>query len=1025
MLPTRFHFLGPVRLQRQDTPVNLTIAKAQALLACLALSGTPLSREQLIALLWPESHPEAARKNLRNTLWQIRRAFDDESLISGDETLTLSPAVGIDVIDFEAALTDALDRKDTSDAQLKNALSLRRGPLLQDLSLLGAPDFELRLESERRRLDRLYLLGLSRLMACQEEAADWAQLAETAQRVLAEDPTAEAACIALMKADMQLGRRSDALQEYDRLQRTLSEELGAAPSPEATALYRQILQADGTAEHTPVPQRPPIAADTPSTSAAPFIGRGAERLALDAARHAAEDGRLQIALISGELGMGKSYLWRRWSEGLPAGSVVLETRCLDSTRLLPFVPLTALFSARNCAQRIIGPESPISPVWLTELARLLPQIREHHPQLPESLPLPPEEEHRRIFEAFVQALLSLDAGPLILFIDDLHWADQTTLEWLVYLAERMRDEPLLLVGAYRADEASPLLRTICAEWDRGGRLARLPLEPLTTEESVELIAALHGDPASVDRLYARSRGNPYFLAELSRARPDGLPDALADLIRSRLHHLPEQARRLLQVAAILEPSISFRTLQAVSRQPEDVTLDALDTLLDRSILVEHDDALEFTHPLLADLVRRELSLARRRSLHLRVAEYLRESYGGGRQTIAGLLARHYAEADQPTEAARYAESAAQQAFQVGAVVEAANFYRQANELEPTPFRLLELGHVLMHLPGEAEAARAAMLAALAAYEETADQQGILQAGLRVAFSYLALGKGDQVLFWAERIQATLTEESTAEMKATLQYLMGAGKSYTPHALAEADIHFSVATRLAAEQGIVSDIAVQSWFGWGNLSLHQGDYGRALHQFSETRALARKSRNIYFEALSYNNFAHAAHLAGDLDDAHAAIREGLDFIERNQLMRPRQYLYSTQGELALALGDPDLAEWWLRAALDEAQIYNNLTQAANIRANLGRVALTRGDDQTAERELLAALASVVEISAPHLQTQIELWLADLYANRADPAESRRFLQSARTRLGQGERGALHTQAESIAGRLGALSESKPT
>lgn len=1023
MSTARFCFLGPIRLQVGSQSVELTIAKAQALLAYLALTGIAHSRERIMALLWAESHPEAARKNLRNTLWQIRRHLGTDLLVANGEMLMLTAAVDTDVAEFEQAVTAALESAAPSAAQLNAVLALRDGPLLADLALTDAPDFELWLDGERRRLDALYVRTLSQLVACHRRTAQWAGVLEAGRRILACDAADEAAHAALMEAHARLGQRSAALQQFDLLQTTLARELGTTPLPATLALYRRILAGDldaGTGITSGMPVRP----GAPSAGRGalqqpepvkPFIGRRAEQDLLTAALQKAAAGHLQIVFITGELGMGKSYLWRRWSSGLPAGTVVLEARCLDTTRTLPFAPLAGLFGMPQALNRVAGADSPVPPIWLSELARLLPQIRVLRPDLPDALPLPPEEEHRRIFEAFVQTLRLLHAAPLVLFIDDLHWADQATLDWLVYLVDRMRDAPLLVVGAYRPDEAPAALTASSADWSRSGLMARLSLAPLTVAESTELIAALKGDTGTVDRLYARSRGNPYFLTELSRAHPDGLPDALADLIRARLHRLPESAQRLLQLAAILEPNISFDTLQSILQQPEEATLDALDLLLARSILVEHGEIYEFAHPLLVDLVRHELSGPRRRRLHLQVAEHLRALVAKETDAPVGRLSRHYAEAGQADQAAHFADIAAAQAVQVGAMAEAVNFYREACRLEPTPTRRLELGHALMHVPGKSSEAQQAMQEALAEFEAAGDQQGIVQAGLRLAFSYLAVEKGEEVLFWAERIREAAQGESSVDLEATVQYLMAAGKSYMPHTLDEADRHFHAATELAARHELVSDIALQSWFGWGNVCSQRGDFEDAHAKFVESMALAEASNNIYFVALCYNNQAYALLLAGRSDDAYRVIETGLGFIEQHELMRPRQYLYSTRGEVGLALEDPEGAASWFRAALEEARIYDNLTHAANIQANLGCVAMARGDYEAAEEELLAAYAAVPSTSAPHLQIQIELWLAELYIAWKKP-DARRLLDSAQEKLRDSQRRALQEQADGIAALL---------
>ncbi|MGH2521193.1 MAG: AAA family ATPase, partial [Anaerolineales bacterium] len=269
---------------------------------------------------------------------------------------------------------------------------------------------------------------------------------------------------------------------------------------------------------------------------------------------------------------------------------VLEVRCLESTQSLPFAPLVELFARRTYVQRLFAPGSPLPAPWLAEMARLLPEIRLALPELLSPVTFPPEEERRRMFEALAQCLLALDAQPLILFVDDLHWADRATLDWLGYFASRQRDQALLLVGAYRPEDAPAGLVQRVAGWGREGVARRLPLARLTGEESAALIASLVDDSGLrsklAGRVRAQSAGNPYFLIELCRAAPGDLPSALTELVRARLDRLPDSVRQVLQAAAVLEPDFNFEALRRASGRDEGETLDALDVLLSASLIAE-------------------------------------------------------------------------------------------------------------------------------------------------------------------------------------------------------------------------------------------------------------------------------------------------------------------------------------------------------------------------------------------------------------------------------------------------------
>ncbi len=204
------------------------------------------------------------------------------------------------------------------------------------------------------------------------------------------------------------------------------------------------------------------------------------------------------------MGIGKSRLWREWLAGVTLECTALEARCVEAASSLPFAPLVELFGSHPCIQDLFHPPSaaeasPVLPLaWLAEVSRLLPELRAQLPELPAPAVLPPEEERRRVFEAFVQALLALDAHPLLIFVDDVHWADHATLDWLPYLVHRMRGRPLLLVLAYRPEEAPAGLVQQVAAWGREGVLRRIPLARLAPEETAALIA-------KSERRFGRSR----------------------------------------------------------------------------------------------------------------------------------------------------------------------------------------------------------------------------------------------------------------------------------------------------------------------------------------------------------------------------------------------------------------------------------------------------------------------------------------------------------------------------------------
>lgn len=1006
----RLLLLGAPELWLNNQLIELKSAKAMALLAYLAVTGTPQTRDHVTDLLWPDSLPDAARKNLRNTLWAIRKQTNEDILGAGGDWMALAD-VAVDLREFEQA-----QQTPKTGPLLANALNLYRGPLLEGLTVTDAPDFELWLATERERVGQLYLRLLEAMIDVQRQAGDWRGMQSSARRALAADNLQEPMHRALMEAFARQGERAEALRQYDALAEILLQELGVEPLPETQRLRAEILA--GTLGQPPAASMPAVSTSPPrpprKRGGAPFVGRQAELDALSEQFQLAVAGQARVALITGELGIGKTRLWQEWSASLPESVTVLEARCLNTTQLLPFAPLTGLFDHNKCISRVIQSNPAPSSIWLAELSRLLPEIRQRVPDLPQPPSLPPEEEHRRLYEAFIWVLRTLNGQPLVLFVDDLHWIDQSTLDWLVFLVDRMQNEPLLLVATYRPSDASPQLSQATAGWSRTGIVRRLPLGRFSLEETTALLSALGRDVAHVEPLQQKSAGNPYFLIELSQDQANGTPPELAELIRARLNRLPEAARQVLQAAAVLDNNFDFSTLRQTSGRGEEETINALDDLLEHNLLTENSKSYEFGHPLVAQVVRSDLSLARRSFLHRRAAQALEATSGDRLDTIAGQLAHHYAQAGQPGKAAHFAQMAASRALKLSALTEAIGFFQQAVTLEPTPARRFGLGEALIG-QGQLEEGRRLLQTAAAEFEQAGDSQGVVQAYLSLALSFLASGQGKEVIHWAEQARARLGTIDDPAVLARVYHTLAAGGMLLGQPLAQVEKNLQAGIRLATKHNL-PDMAGICRFELGNVLAHRGDLAGAVSSFRAALELSEAAGSVMQAPVARNNLAYHLILLNQLPEARHHIEAALELAEKHALFSPRQYLYSTRGELALAEGGLDEATEWFERALAEAERNHNQPQAANIRANLGLAARARGELDEALLLLEAARSAVASLTLPHLQTQIDLWLAELYTERGELAAARNSLAAAKKRLAGSERHGLQAWAEQVEQRL---------
>jgi DNA-binding SARP family transcriptional activator len=951
MASPRLYLLGSPVIERDRHPVEVSSHKLIALLAYLAISQVERTRDQVMGFLWPESAGEAARKNLRNMLWLTRKTLDQGILLLHGERLSLDTHIWVDVRAFE---DDGL--------AVETRIDLYRGPLLDGVSVRESPEFEIWLTTERERLGQQYMQMASVMINQYRTEGRWADVIRIARRALDSDNLQEPVYRALMEAHARLGERVEAIRQYEALRRILERELGVEPLSETETLYRAIQQGElessaGASLRTlPISKTAhrPYGSDakgqrgvneTPGQIARlPFIGRAADLSTLDAELQYVTDGSVRVVAITGELGIGKSRLWEEWSGEIPLNLTLLEARCLEVTRMLPFATLGDLFRSSARSRGLITRASRISPVWLAELARLLPEINDMASVLPPAVGLQPEGERLRIFEAFTQLLIALDAQPLILFIDDLHWADQATLDWLGYLVNRMREASLLLVVAYRPQEAPSALIQLIAGWGRQQLLRKIELAYLTEAESIALITALVSDPVHqaglVKQIPEQCAGNPYYLVELCRAAPGQVPQSLGELLRARFSRFPETAQQVLQAAAVLGADFDLAALRHTSGRGTEEVLDALELLINAALLREKGKYFHFTHPFIGTVVRDGLIGARRTFISRRAAQALEASFAGRLPQVAGRLAVLYREAEAVKEAVLFAEMAGERALSLAAFAEAASFFAQALDLVPTPERELALGQAL-YLQGQLAEAQVRLESAYHQFREKGDLRGAAKACLSIADAYLRSGRVEEIQLWAGMVFDLMGEGDDPEAYAFAHHLIGAAYLHMERPLDDAEMHLQASARLASEYGLPA-FAARSRFGLAGIQARRGDLKAAVAGYQLAILLAKESGDVFHEILGHNNAAYHTLLLGDLALAKEHIEAGLALSEARALAVVRQWLYSTRGEIALAESQWDEAQDWFERGLKEAEKHGNPEMVANYRANLGRVSQRRGE-----------------------------------------------------------------------------------
>ena len=672
----RLTLLGGFEARVGSRSVDLPLRKARALLGYLALApGRAHSREHLAALLWGDRVEAHARNSLRQTLFGLRRALPTSPPwleLAADAVSLRAAAVEVDVPAFERLAATGTDEG------LAAAVDLYRGDLLAGLSVSDA-GFEEWLTRERDRLRHLVVAALARLLARQLDATATEQAIGTARRLIAIDPLQESAHRALMRLYIARGERAGALQQYRACAGLLQRELATEPEPATKALYREIVQAAaGSTGGTSAP------------SAAPLVGRQRELAALLEALAAASAGRGSVVAILGEAGIGKTRL----TEELVARAAAQDCRVLraqahETERILPFalwaeaLREAALACARDAGDR--------SPVWTKDLARLFPELA---PGRSRGGP----GDTLRLFEALAQLVRQLtERQPLLVVLEDLHWADDTSLRFLAFLGRRLSPWPILVAITARVEELDrpALLTPTLDELAEARRLRSLALGALARPDTVALIRALKPSMAPsaalarlVEHVWRMSEGNPFVVVEAMRSVQPGtdlpaaapeLPDRVQDVILRRLQRLSDRAQQLVAVAAVIGRGFSFGFLQRAAGLEQPEAADGVEELTRRQVLRDIGDHFDFTHDRIRRAMYRHLLAPRRRLLHAAVATALEELHRDDLGAHVSALAVHCRAAERWAKAVTYLRAAGAEAAARGAYREAVSLFEDALE----------------------------------------------------------------------------------------------------------------------------------------------------------------------------------------------------------------------------------------------------------------------------------------------------------------------------------------------------------
>jgi DNA-binding CsgD family transcriptional regulator/tetratricopeptide (TPR) repeat protein len=755
---------------------------------------------------------------------------------------------------------------------------------------------------------------------------------------------------------------------------------------------------------------------TGRVTSASFVGRQEELGRLHRALRSAVAGEPTTVLIAGEAGVGKTRLVEEFADQVSQKAAVLFGRCLQlSGGGLPYGPIVD--ALRELARSLdhaeldefLGPTSG-------DLTPLLPGVTPPRPSEPVS-----EFARSRLFESILRFLDRLaQRQPVVLVVEDVHWADRSTLDLLVFLVRMVRHERLVVVATYRSDELHPQhpLQPALAELDRSRHLERLELVPFDREDLSLLLGGILGrlpSPATVQQIFARSGGNAFLAEELLAAERDHtgqeLPRRLQRILLARVAALGEDTRQVLRLTATVGRPAEHRLLAAAAQLPEPRLLAATREAVDRQVLRTQGDTYGFRHVLLQQAVYGDLLPGERVRLHAALARALSEDPRAGalRRTSAE-LAHHWTVAGDYPRALIASIAAARAAAEIYGFTEAHHQYERALNLwEQVPDAHEQAGLALSELRREAaEAARWAGLpdrAVALLQEALADRGGHIepaQAGsLRARLAECRREAGDSkgaLATYEDASRLVANEPASAEKARVLAghatELMRQGHYSASRALCEQAIAVASAVGAQAEEGRALNTL-------GGVLAQLGDPDAGIAALRQALSLSEAAGSFDDLHRVYHNLSGVLQQdAGRPEEGLRVMRRGLERMRELglELAMPTDVL---RGELAWQLWY--IGRWQEAQELVSEVLTRELPAGRALEPQLlaGRLHMAQGRFDLAHEQGQTAARMVQQLNDPRSPAFLQRYFADLATWQGDHPAARSAVAKALRHLADTE------------------------
>jgi DNA-binding SARP family transcriptional activator/Tfp pilus assembly protein PilF len=987
--------LGPFSVERDG--VALDMGRWQRRMARLfkLLVVAPhrqRTRDEIIALLWPDASEEAGGANLRLVLHRLRQVLAPEGewptpILYEQGWVALNPSYmwDLDLDRFEKLIETA----DDDSARLEEAAALHRGEALVDEVYEDwATPYREHAARQWRSLC-LRLASLHRARGEAERAVEWLE------RLLDADPLDEEALRELLIALEGMARRTDALRRFHKFEEQLAEELDVPPDAETLTVAARI------AEHLrqtelELPAIPslrsadvlPVAPSYSLSTVVPLIDREEAMGAIADLLPPGSRDSPRVLLLAAEAGGGKTrVLAEAAARARQEGVLTLAGGAYEHEGHLPYGPIHDALLDYVLTQPAALLKRQLEGL-LPELARIVPELHLRIGSLAPGWSGDAEALRLRLFSAMAQVLGRIAGDrPLLLLLDDLHWADEGTLQLLHFLFRQRRRDPVLIIAAYRPEEIGS--ETPLARWlddlhdDESPAIRMLSLPALNGAETTALLEERLRGPCAPNlgqTLHERSAGNPFFALQMLRllqqegrleqtgegwslatsAGGDGqaLPAKVRGTVARRMRKLAPEEREALAIGAVMGREFPYSAIETLWDGEESVMFRALEGAVNAHLLAETENGFAFRHPILREVVYDGVSRPRRVQLHRRAGFALQALYGPPdtrcepQHTVQ--LAWHFLQGQVPEQAVAYALLAGDQAEAAFAHRQAEQQYRTALDLARqlddgrSERRALEqLGGTLAVLGSYAEAENVLEQAA-AGYTGAADAEGQRRAVAEIGEVHLKRGTLEQGMSRTTAALLTLDSDTPSLGLGALYLSLSSlafhsGRYAEELEAAERAIEIARAlgdTRLLVQAQLNRAYSLP-WLGTG------ADFRHALEDVIVS-AEEIDDQPTLLRALCA--VAHPYAMMGEVDRAQQTLARALEIAER--LGDPSRIAFTANvwGLTAYAGGEWDRAEELFSRSL---ALYRDLRAESDTMLplfGLGEIHVSRGDWETGSAEL---------------------------------------------------------------------------